>query len=108
MLTMVPGVFVDELPRATRSVEAVGTSIPVFLGYTERAKHNGTSLRNTRWRLTSMFDFDRCFGGAPTQLHVRFSLTETASTDQGALALAGSHCSLAQTHGFYVFYSVVQ
>ena len=66
MVTMVPGVFVDELPRAARSVEAVGTSIPVFLGYTERAKHNGTSLRNTRWRVTSMVDLERGFGGAPT------------------------------------------
>ena len=108
MVTMVPGVFVDELPSAARAVVAVGTSVPVFLGYTEVAELNGTSLRNTPTRVTSMVEFERCFGGAPIQKHVRFSFAETTPTNPGALAISGSHYLLVQTHGFYALHSAMQ
>lgn len=108
MVTMVPGVFIGEGAVNPQSAVSASTSVAAFIGYTEKAEDEGRSLRNTPQRVTSMPDFERRFGGAPTAQHVRFSFTETAPANPGVLALAGSRYLLTQTHGFYLLHSAMQ
>lgn len=59
--TTYPGVYVEELPSATRSILGVGTSTTAFVGYTAR----GLDHRPTR--LFGFADFERHFGGLDAQ-----------------------------------------
>jgi phage tail sheath protein FI len=52
-----PGVYVQEKSAV---IEQVATSVPAFLGFTEKA---GRKVRNKPVRITSMRDFERMFGG---------------------------------------------
>jgi len=60
-----PGVYIIEVPTFPPSVAAVGTGIPVFIGYTEKAVDSlGKSLFNVPKRISSMLEFQNYFGGA--------------------------------------------
>ena len=39
-----PGVFIDEVRKFPPSVAQVETAIPVFIGYTERARLDGRNI----------------------------------------------------------------
>lgn len=62
MSSKTPGVYIDEENGFPNSVIAVGTSIPVFIGFTERAEFRGKSLRNTPTRIESLMEFETCYG----------------------------------------------
>lgn len=52
-----PGVYLEELPSAVRSIVGVGTSVAAFVGYTARGiDHHPT-------RIFGFADFERQFGG---------------------------------------------
>lgn len=59
----IPGVYVEEISFSPPVVEAVNTAIPAFIGYTEKADHNGQALINTPTKITSLLDFNFYFGG---------------------------------------------
>ncbi|NJC24673.1 phage tail sheath family protein [Neolewinella antarctica] len=59
----VPGVYVQEVSLLPPSVAAVATSVPAFLGYTER-QPEGTA--GFPVRVESMLEFTSLFGGPPT------------------------------------------
>jgi uncharacterized protein len=71
---MTPGVHVAEATAFPNSVTEVSTSIPAFVGWTERAQNNSQSLRGVPFRIASLAEFHHHFGGAPTAEHVRFTL----------------------------------
>ena len=108
MTTRMPGSFIEEGVRNPSAVLAVSTSVPAFVGYTAKADDAGKSLRNTPWRITSMADFEQHFGGSPAASEVRFSLTELASNEVGAMTLADRPYRLQQTHGFYFLHSAMR
>lgn len=60
-----PGVYIQEIPVFPPSVAQVETAIPVFIGYTEKArlKEDG-DLLNVPKRVTSLKEYDQFFGGA--------------------------------------------
>lgn len=60
-----PGVFIEEIRKLPPSIAAVETAIPVFIGYTEKArlKEDG-DLIDTPHRIKSPFDYERLYGGA--------------------------------------------
>lgn len=60
-----PGVYVQEISTLPPSVAPVPTSIPVFIGYTEKAERNGVTnaLLNKPTRIETFFDFNTIFGG---------------------------------------------
>ncbi|MDO8040250.1 phage tail sheath C-terminal domain-containing protein [Janthinobacterium sp. SUN137] len=60
-----PGVYIVEKTAFPNSVIEVATAVPAFVGYTAGASHQGKSLHNKPWRITSMEEFEACFGGAP-------------------------------------------
>lgn len=51
-----PGVYVEEVPSAARSIEAAGTSTAIFVGETERGPLGPV-------RITGRADYERLFGG---------------------------------------------
>lgn len=60
-----PAVYVQEIPGFTNSVVEVETAVPAFIGYTEFAAQGAKSLRDVPFRISSMFEYQTFFGGAP-------------------------------------------
>jgi uncharacterized protein len=64
-----PGVYIEEIPRFPSSVAAVPTSVPAFLGFTEKAVINGTAWNfgtqgpTNPVRIESLLEFETIFGG---------------------------------------------
>lgn len=59
-----PGVYIQEV-NPIPAIAAVETAIPAFVGYTERHNDNGRDVLNTPIRISSLFEFEQIFGGAP-------------------------------------------
>ncbi len=63
---LAPGVYVEEVPSGARPIDGVATAVPVFIGYTERARGaEGEDLTGTPVAVTSLRDYERRFGRAP-------------------------------------------
>lgn len=60
-----PGVYIEEKNAFPNSVVEVPTSIPVFVGYTQKAKRGNQDLTSVPTRISSMPEFEMLFGGAP-------------------------------------------
>jgi len=52
-----PGVYVEEIPSGSKPIEAVGTSVAAFVGYTEKGPMNDPTLIST-WD-----QYEKIFGG---------------------------------------------
>ena len=65
MAMKTPGVYIVEKSAFPNSVVEVATAIPAFIGYTERANNGADSLRRKPWRIASVAEYERYFGGAP-------------------------------------------
>lgn len=61
-----PGVNVVEKKAFPNSVVEVATAIPAFVGFTEKAEKGSQSLRNVPLRISSMVEYEKYFGGAPS------------------------------------------
>jgi len=75
-----PGVYIEEKSAFASSVVPVGTAIPIFLGYTQKAARGTKSLKNIPTRISSFAEFEQFFGGAPS---VKFEISEDASQVNG-------------------------
>lgn len=71
-----PGVYIVEKSAFPNSVVEVATAVPAFIGYTQKAENGDKSLLNKPWRISSMKEFEKYFGGAPTP---KFVIEDTAS-----------------------------
>ena len=52
-----PGVYMEEVPSGSRSIEGVGTSVAAFVGFTEQGPI-GQAVRVTNWT-----QYQDTFGG---------------------------------------------
>ncbi len=59
-----PGMYVEEIRKVPASIEPVDTALPVFIGFTEKDLHSGTTLLNKSIRINSLHEFDNIFGDA--------------------------------------------
>lgn len=59
-----PGVYVEEVDRGTKPIEAVGTAVAAFIGYTAKAEdpRNGNSLLNKPVLVTNWSQFTQAYG----------------------------------------------
>jgi uncharacterized protein len=110
-----PGVYVVERTAFPNSVVEVATSVPAFIGYTERADRNGQSLAGKAIRIASMAEFADYYGEAPV---AGFSITESAPSADGEenaeaeaeadFTFEGKHYVLQQDAGkFLLYYSML-
>ena len=74
-----PGVYIEEKSSFGSSVVPVQTSIPAFIGYTEKASRGSKDLKNVPTRVSSFAQFEELFGGAP-QTKVNIEASEDSST----------------------------
>src|SRR5215813_7555787 len=60
-----PGVYMEEVDRGTKPIEAVGTAVAAFIGYTERAADpkTGKSLIGKPTLVTNWSQYIQSFGG---------------------------------------------
>ncbi len=71
MAMKTPGVYIVEKNAFPNSVVEVATAVPAFIGHTQVAHHDGHDLTGKPWRISSMAEYERDFGGPPRP---RFSL----------------------------------
>ena len=60
-----PGVYIVEKNAFPNSVVEAPTAIPAFIGITEKAMNGSDDLKNKPWKISSMTEFIKYFGGAP-------------------------------------------
>lgn len=72
-----PGVYIQELDAFGNSVVPIPTAVPVFIGYTQNTSHNGASLLNMAFRLSSLTDFLTVFGEDPPR--TKFDIVSTTT-----------------------------
>jgi phage tail sheath protein FI len=58
-----PGVYIEEVDRGTKPIEAVGTAVAAFVGYSERADDDGASLLGKPTLVTNWSQYVKKFGG---------------------------------------------
>ncbi len=73
-----PGVYIVEKNAFPNSVVEVATAVPAFIGYTEKAENNKKSLEKQPWRISSMAEYEKSFGGPPKP---QFSFATIATND---------------------------
>lgn len=77
-----PGVYIVEKNAIPSSVVEVATAVPAFVGYTETAANGTDSLINKPWKINSMSEFQKYFGGAPAPIFTILSPTEMAAGNE--------------------------
>jgi phage tail sheath protein FI len=60
-----PGVYIVEKNAFPNSVVEAPTAIPAFIGITETALNGTESLAGKPWKITSLTEYHKYFGGAP-------------------------------------------
>lgn len=58
-----PGIYIAEKNAFPPSVVPVETSVPAFVGYTEKAEFKGKTLKNIPFKVASITEFQMAFGG---------------------------------------------
>lgn len=80
-----PGVYIVEKNAFPNSVVQVATAVPAFVGHTEFAMNGNTPLTMTPWRISSMTEFDRYFGGPPRMKFKMEAFDASAPTEMEGL-----------------------
>lgn len=75
-----PGVYVEEISLFPPSVAQVETAIPAFIGYTEKAEKDGSSIVMIPTEITSLLEFKELFGGEYTLESADFEVWTNDST----------------------------
>ena len=86
-----PGVYVEEISMFPKSIAQVETAIPAFIGYSEIALRDSTSLLNIPIRISSMIEFEEYFGSA---FPSRFELSSAVPSDPVPVKIEGQMKSL--------------
>lgn len=114
-----PGVYIVEKNAFPNSVVEVATAVPAFIGYTEKADNNNKPLNNKPWRITSMSEYRKYFGGAPEATFKLAELADAAapatsdwnklpSLNSPTFNLRGKSYQLTQDKGkFMLYYSMM-
>ena len=83
-----PGVYIEEIGDYPMSIAGVETSVPAFIGYTEKATKEGKDLLNKPVRISSFTDYQELFGGA---FHAKFDITPIVDLDaKAAITINGN------------------
>ena len=78
-----PDVYIEEIPVFPPSVAEVGTAIPAFIGYTEKAQKIGKDdLRMKPIKIYSFAEFEQFFGG-PVLQQITVALTADSLEPSG-------------------------
>ncbi len=82
-----PGVYIDELNAFPPGIVGVPTSVPAFVGYTEKSTIGGKSVYLTPIKISSMADYESIFGSAPT---TKFKIDKVEESEDSDLMVKGA------------------
>lgn len=74
-----PGVYIVEKSAFPNSVVEAPTAIPVFIGITEKAVNGKDELKGKPWKISSMTEYLKYFGGGPEEKFI-LSINKTDGT----------------------------
>lgn len=77
-----PDVYIEEISQFPPSVAEVETAVPAFIGYTEKASHQGENLLFKPTKITSMIEYHERFGAEPEVMIDKIVLKEDNSVDK--------------------------
>ncbi len=100
-----PGVYTEEISSNPASVLPVETSIPVFIGYTEKHVDTlGNDLNLVPTKINSIADYTELFGTAPVQpFNISFHQKKDATGKiiKSEVSLVGNQTVLPETFLYY-------
>ena len=77
-----PGVYIVEKSAFPNSVVEAATAIPVFIGITEKAVNGKDELKGKPWKISSMTEYLKFFGGGPEEKFIlSINKTDGAAPD---------------------------
>lgn len=101
-----PGVYINEVDAFSNSIVGVPTSMPLFVGYTEKAKYQEKKLTNKPTQISSLKDYNTFFGGAPNTV---FSLTKEENNNLPYdFSIDANNYKLEVSTGNYLLYNAVE
>lgn len=80
-----PGVYIVEKSAFPNSIVQVSTAVPAFIGHTEIATNGAHPLTKQPWRISSMAEFEKYFGGPPPMKFQLVAFDAAASTEMAGL-----------------------
>lgn len=80
-----PGVYVEEVDKGTKPIEAVSTAVAAFIGYTEKAEYNGENLLGKPTLVTNWSQYQQRFGSFMPDIY-------TPDSVYGYFANGGGRC----------------
>ena len=102
-----PGVHIDEITALPSPIVSVPSSVPVFIGYTQKADKEGQKLTGVPVRVSSLLEFERLFGPGP-EPRLSFEGISTAGTAEPVVDLMAGSCTLRQvTPAFRLYQNLV-
>lgn len=100
-----PGVYIPVTESFPTQITVVPSSIPIFIGYTEKAENNGKSCANVPVCINSLAGYELYFGGAPVT-NFKIELVTTGSFYD--FGLEKRKFSLVPCSGNYLLYNAIK
>lgn len=101
-----PGVYIEEISQFPPSVAQVPTAIPVFIGYTQKAKNErDEDLTMKPVRISSMLEYRNLFGGPDPEKGITVEVTADPLKD-GSTKYTIRRASNPSPSKFKMFYSL--
>jgi phage tail sheath protein FI len=103
--TRTPGVYINEVKPFSDAVEDLPTSIPVFIGHTEKAKDGSKELLNKPIAVYSLAEYIVYFGGAPLY---KFTVNTVGDNTPSSNTLNGDNyvVNIEPNSNYYLYRSV--
>ncbi len=73
-----PGVYIEEISKLPRSIAQSSTSIPAFIGYTEKSLNNNADLLLKPFKVTSLAEYEQFYGLAKAESSIEVTMQTTA------------------------------
>ena len=102
-----PGVYIDEITALPSPIVSVPSSVPVFIGYTQKADKDGQSLTGVPVRISSVLEFERLFGSGPEPLLSFEGISSAGMAEPVVDLMAGSYALRRVTPAFRLFQNLV-
>lgn len=98
-----PGVYIVEKSAFPNSVVEVATAVPAFIGHTEKADNGGKTLLNKPWRISSMAEYHKYYGGAPKPMFT-LAKNEDPNVESSITLPNGAGYTMARSGQQYIQY----
>lgn len=96
-----PGVYVQEVSTLPASVAQVATAIPAFIGFTEIAEKDGVPLTNVPTRISSLIEYEKCFGGPQPETGIQVNVSYNANRNVQSVVLDAAVSTFSEFVMYY-------